>query len=109
MFQKLHLVGLDQLVDLLKLREKSPSRKEEVNTERSDIDLSLKQVSTDQKKKKLLEVKRYEKGRTLLDSVKTKAKLSDADVDKLEEETLYSKFDSVYDAFFQKLLEMEFL
>lgn len=82
----------------VKVGEKKVLLVKRVNAERSDIDLSLKQVSTDQKKKKLLEVKRYEKGRTLLDSVKTKAKLSDVDVDKLEE-SLYSKFDSVYDAF----------
>ncbi len=69
-----------------------------VNPERSDIDLSLKQVSTDQKKKKLLEVKRFEKGKTLIDSVKEKIKLSDKDVEKLEE-GLYSKYDSIYDAF----------
>ena len=69
-----------------------------VNPERSDIDLSLKQVSTDQKKKKLLEVKRFEKGKTLIDNVKEKIKLSDKDVEKLEE-SIYSKYDSIYDAF----------
>lgn len=69
-----------------------------VNLERSDIDLSLKQVSTDQKKKKLLEVKRFEKGKTLIDNVKEKIKLSDKDVEKLED-SLYSKYDSIYDAF----------
>jgi len=69
-----------------------------VNKERADIDLSLKQVSSDQKKKKLLEVKRYEKGRTLLDSVKKKTNLSDKEIEKLED-GLYSKFDSVHNAF----------
>ena len=44
-----------------------------VGGERSDIDLSLKQVSIDQKKKKLLEVKRYEKGNTLFLKVQEKA------------------------------------
>ena len=34
-----------------------------------DIDLSLKQVSKDQKKQKLKEVKKYEKGKTLLQNV----------------------------------------
>lgn len=65
---------------------------------RSEIDLSLKQISKDQKKKKLLEVKRYEKGRTLIQSVKDAAKLSVKDAEKLEE-NLFSKYDSVYDAF----------
>jgi translation initiation factor 2 subunit 1 len=69
-----------------------------VNTERADIDLSLKQVSSDQKKKKLLEVKRYEKGKTLLENVKKKINLSDKELEKLED-SLYSKFDSIYDAF----------
>ncbi len=69
-----------------------------VNAERGDVDLSLKQVSNDQKKKKLLEVKRYEKGQTLLNSVKEKASLTDAELEKLEDR-LYSKNDSVYDAF----------
>ncbi len=69
-----------------------------VNLKRSDIDLSLKQVSTDQKKKKLLEVKRFEKGKTLIDNIKEKIKLSEKDIEKLED-SIYSKYDSIYDAF----------
>ena len=69
-----------------------------VNPERGDIDLSLKQVSNDQKKEKLKEVKKYEKGKTLLQNVKEKAKLSDKEIEKLED-SIYTKFDSVYDAF----------
>jgi len=69
-----------------------------VGGERSDIDLSLKQVSIDQKKKKLLEVKRHEKGNTLIQKVQEKAKLSKSDLTKLED-GFYSKYDSIYDAF----------
>ncbi|MCA9819982.1 MAG: S1 RNA-binding domain-containing protein, partial [Nitrosarchaeum sp.] len=71
-----------------------------VNPDRGDIDLSLKQVSNDQKKQKLKEVKKFEKGRTLLQSVKEKADLADSDIEKLED-SIYSKFDSVYDAFIE--------
>ena len=69
-----------------------------VNPKRLDIDLSLKQVSNDQKKKKILEVKRYEKGKTLIQNVKVKANLSKTELESLEDE-LYSKYDSIYDAF----------
>ena len=71
-----------------------------INPRRGDIDLSLKQISKDQRKQKLREVKRYEKGSTLMQSVREKARLSDADVSALEDR-LYSKFDSVYDAFIE--------
>lgn len=71
-----------------------------VNPQRADIDLSLKQVSKDQKKQKLKEVKKFEKGRTLLQSVKEKSGLSDREIDDLEDR-IYSKFDSVYDAFIE--------
>ena len=71
-----------------------------VNLGRGDIDLSLKQVSKDQKKQKLKEVKKFEKGKTLLENVKEKGKLSDEDIEKLED-SIYSKFDSVYDAFIE--------
>lgn len=69
-----------------------------VNPGRSEIDLSLKQVSKEQQKKKLLEVKRIEKGKTLLDAVKMSAGLTEKDVEKLED-AIFSKYDFVYDAF----------
>ena len=69
-----------------------------VNPKRGDIDLSLKQVSNDQRKQKLKEVKKFEKGRTLLQNVQEKADLTDAQIESLEDK-IYSKFDSVYDAF----------
>ena len=71
-----------------------------VNPHRGDIDLSLKQISKDQKKQKLKEVKRYEKGNTLLQSVQDKLNLSEDDITKLEDK-IYTKFDSVYDAFIE--------
>lgn len=71
-----------------------------VNPDRGDIDLSLKQISKDQKKRKLLEVKKFEKEKTLLQSVKEKANLSDNDIEKLEDD-LYSKYDSIYDLFIE--------
>ena len=71
-----------------------------VNPERGDVDLSLKQVSNDQKKQKLKEVKKFEKGKTLLQNVQEKANLTDSEIEKLED-SIYSKFDSVYDAFLE--------
>jgi translation initiation factor 2 subunit 1 len=69
-----------------------------VNPSRSEIDLSLKQVSKDQQKKKLLEIKRIEKGKTLLQAVKDAAALTDKDLEKLED-VIFSKYDFVYDMF----------
>ena len=82
----------------LKTGEKKVLLVKRVNTARSEIDLSLKQISSDQKKKKLLELKKKEKEKVLIDSLKTKADLSQAEAEKIEE-ILISKFNSVYDAF----------
>ena len=65
-----------------------------------DIDLSLKQVSKDQKKQKLKEVKKYEKGKTLLENLQEKVNLTDEEVEKIEDK-FYTKFDSVYDGFME--------
>lgn len=81
----------------VRVNEKKVLLVKRVNKERGDVDLSLKQVSNDQKKKKLLEVKRYEKGQTILKTIKEKASLSDAEIEKIEDK-LYSKNDSIYDA-----------
>ena len=64
---------------------------------REEIDLSLKQISRDQKKKKLLDVKRYEKGKGIIKSVQEKTKLSGAEIENLEDK-IFSKYDSIYDA-----------
>lgn len=82
----------------VKVGEKKVLLVKKVNAGRGEIDLSLKQVSKDQKKKKLLEAKKIEKGKSFLHNVKERAKLSDNDIDKLED-VLYSKYDYVYDAF----------
>ncbi len=69
-----------------------------INQQRGDIDLSLKQVTNDQRKQKLKEVKKFEKGKTLLQNLKENANLSDQEIETLED-SIYSKYDSVYDAF----------
>ena len=84
----------------VKENEKKVLLVKKVNENRGDIDLSLKQVSKDQKKHKLKEVKKFEKGKTLLKNLQEKASLSDKEIEKLEDE-IYSKFDSVYDAFIE--------
>ena len=64
---------------------------------RKEIDLSLKQISKEQMKNKLLDVKRFEKEQGILKNIQDKIKLSSKQVDELEEKLL-SKYDSVYDA-----------
>jgi len=63
---------------------------------REEIDLSLKQVSRDQQKKKLIDVKRFEKGKSIIKNIQEKSKLTNGDVEKLEDKIL-SKYNSVYD------------
>ncbi len=82
----------------LKVGEKKVLLVKRVNVGRSEIDLSLKQISSDQKKKKLLELKKKEKEKVLLDSLKTKADLSQSEVEKIDE-VLINKFKSVYVAY----------
>ena len=69
-----------------------------VNPQRGDIDLSLKQVSKDQQKQKLKEVKKFEKGKTLLQNLKENAGLTDKEIEKFED-SIFGKYESVYDAF----------
>ena len=65
--------------------------------EKNDVDLSLKQVSMDQRKKKLKEVKKDEKGKTVLKNIKTNANLSDKEIGKIEDKIL-EKYDFIHDA-----------
>jgi len=68
-----------------------------IQEDRAEIDLSLKQISKEQRKKKLLDVKRFEKEQGILKNIQDKVKLSSEEVDDLEDKLL-SKYQSVYDA-----------
>src|SRR5215831_10232936 len=82
----------------LKVGEKKVLLVKRVDTRRSEIDLSLKQISSDQKKKKLLELKRQEKEEVLIENLKVRASLAEAELGKIES-ILVEKFDSIYNAF----------
>ena len=47
-----------------------------IQADRAEIDLSLKQISKEQRKKKLLDVKRFEKEQGILKNIQEKVKLS---------------------------------
>ena len=68
-----------------------------VQAARGEIDLSLKQISKEQRKKKLLDVKRFEKEQGILKNIQEKANLSSKQIESIEDKLL-SKYDSVYDA-----------
>ena len=68
-----------------------------IQQDRAEIDLSLKQISKEQRKKKLLDVKRFEKEQGILKNIQDKVKLSSEEIDQVEEKLL-SKYNSVYEA-----------
>ena len=69
-----------------------------VNKVRGEVDTSLKQVSGEERKSKLIEVKRSDKAVTLLDFIKLKLKLTDREVHEIEGKLL-QKYEYLYDAF----------
>jgi translation initiation factor 2 subunit 1 len=69
-----------------------------VNKTRGEVDTSLKQVSGEERKSKLIEVKKSEKATAFMDFIKSKLKLVDPQVAEIEEKIL-QKYDYVYDAF----------
>ncbi|MGI0079195.1 MAG: translation initiation factor IF-2 subunit alpha [Nitrososphaerales archaeon] len=68
------------------------------NRNRREIDLSLRQVSGEEKRQKIIEVKKSEKARTILDALKSRLKLDDNSMLNLED-ILLDQYDSLYDAF----------
>jgi translation initiation factor 2 subunit 1 len=69
-----------------------------VNKSRAEVDLSLKQVTGDERKSKLIEVKKNDKASAFMDIVRKNANLSDTEMTSLEDEIL-KKFDLIYDLF----------
>ena len=69
-----------------------------VNKTRGEVDTSLKQVSGEERKSKLIEVKKNEKATAFMEFIKANLKLTDQQVVEVEEKIL-QKYDYVYDAF----------
>ena len=69
-----------------------------VNKARGEVDCSLKQVSGEESKSKLIEVKKNEKATAFMDFIKAKLKLSGVQLAEVEERVL-QKYDYVYDVF----------
>jgi len=81
----------------VKENEKKVLLVKKIQAKRGEIDLSLKQISKEQKKKKLLEVKKFEKEQGILKNIQEKAELSTKQIEDIEDKLL-SKYDSIYDA-----------
>ena len=69
-----------------------------VNRARKEVDVSLKQISGEERKSKLIEVKRNEKATGFLNSIKTKLNLSDIQTKEIQD-TILQNYDDVYALF----------
>jgi translation initiation factor 2 subunit 1 len=69
-----------------------------VNKARGEVDTSLKQISGEERKAKLIEIKRYEKAAGFMNSVKTKANLTDVQLKEIEN-TILQHYEDVYEFF----------
>ena len=69
-----------------------------VNRTRREIDLSLRQVSGEEKRQKIIEVKKSDKARIIVDALKSKLALNEEQLTKLED-VILETYDSLYDAF----------
>src|ERR671915_1594879 len=82
----------------VKPKQKAVLKVIRVDKKRAEVDLSLKQVSGEERKSKLIEVKRNEKATAFMEMVKIKAQINDSQIKEIEDKIL-QKYDYVYDIF----------
>jgi len=82
----------------VKPKQKAVLKVIRVNRARAEVDLSLKQVGREEKKEKLMEVKKDEKTKAFLELIKEKCKLSDEQVKKYVD-VLSERYPILYDLF----------
>ncbi|MHB8567848.1 MAG: translation initiation factor IF-2 subunit alpha [Nitrososphaerales archaeon] len=69
-----------------------------VNRGRREVDLTLRQVSGEERKQKIIEVKKTEKARSIMDALKTKLNLDNNALRKIQD-TIYEQYDTLYEGF----------
>jgi translation initiation factor 2 subunit 1 len=82
----------------VKPKQKAVLKVIRVDKTRAEVDLSLKQVSGEERKSKLIEVKKNEKASAFMDLIKTKTKVNEEQIKEIEDKIL-QKYDYVYDFF----------
>ena len=82
----------------VKAKQKTVLKVIRVNPTRSEVDLSLKQVTGEEKKAKVMEVKKDEKGSNFMDVIKTNLGYDQSSIKEIEEK-ISQKYDFIYDAF----------
>ena len=82
----------------VKVKQKTVLKVIRVNPTRSEVDLSLKQVTGEEKKAKVMEVKKDEKGANFMDVIKTNLGYDQSSIKEIEEK-ISQKYDFIYDAF----------
>jgi translation initiation factor 2 subunit 1 len=82
----------------VKVKQKTVLKVIRVNQARSEVDLSLKQVTGEEKKSKIIEVKKDEKGSAFMEIIKSKLGYDENAMRELEDK-LTQKYDFIYDVF----------